>query len=147
MANEYFKKEIPGMTLIIKGKSVTQVETLSRDVGVIALDPDMDDELVEALKENVGRFGLSRISQEQYEELKKKPKEQESSNLRNPNAKLGIHPSSQKPPSLPANVANQPAQPAEPAPPPGLQSTLRKFVPRTMRQAEVSRLDAGQPPA
>lgn len=147
MANVYFKKEIPGRALIIGGNTIP-VETLSRDVGVLKLDTEQDAALIGQLNMAVGRKGLVKISAEEYDELKKKSSVTESPSSSRVNAKLGIHPSSQKRANLPANVADQapaPANKPEPELPAGNQSTLRRFVPRTLRQSEVSRLDSGAP--
>lgn len=144
MSNVYFKKELPERSLVIAG-AIIPVETLSRDVGVIKLDAEAEASLIAELNKNVGTKGLVRINEQEYEELKKKPREIELPNSQRLNPKLSLHPSSQRQVSLPANAANQPAAPATPEPvvSEGTLSTLRKFVPRTMRQADVSRLDAG----
>lgn len=67
----FFNKEIVSNTFIVAGAPV-KFEVLDGNIGVIALDETKPEnkQLVEELTKNCGRFGISKLSEQQYNEKK-----------------------------------------------------------------------------
>lgn len=112
---KFFKKSNPGNKIIGRdGKPIPFERLADGSLGIISADEDKQDRLIEALMSYVDKKlgGVTEITKEEYEELKKNPQYQPSRESLNPRLALFDATGSGLPGQLPTVLSPPVAQPA-----------------------------------
>lgn len=140
MSTLYFKKEIPATPLILDGKPVP-FSPICSDYGLITLEAE--EPIAQKLTDLSGRRGVVRITQAEYEELKKNPPLNKS-DARLSNDRVRVMPSRLAQKSSPNGVAA--AKPAEDpfGSIPKDEQRTAGFRARTMKASQIAAIVQGK---